>query len=99
MSIRNFLSFIMIFALTSAGHATVQKAKRSAADSCSLTFAGSDRKNVKLRTRSSGSHYTVISGGTPISVKRYINSLKSNDGSDIATTAPQTKAISGIESQ
>ena len=37
-------------------------------DDCTLQFAGSARKAVKLRTQNDGSSYTKVNGGKPIAV-------------------------------
>jgi len=69
-----------------------------APDDCSLTFAGSARKAVKLRTTSSGTHYTKINGGNPITVAQWFTKTCALD-SKVPGTVPATKAMPGIETQ
>jgi len=69
-----------------------------APDDCNLTFAGSARKAVKLRTASSGSAYTKVNGGTPISVAGWFTMTCSLDPR-VPAQISATKPMQGLETQ
>ena len=72
--------------------------KGLAPDDCNLTFAGSARKAVKLRSPSAGSSYTKLNGGSPITVAQWFKTTCSLD-SKVPASVSATKPMSGIETQ
>jgi len=72
--------------------------KGVAPDDCNLTFAGSARKAVKLRTKSSGANYTNVNNGNPITVAQWFTQTCALD-SKVPATVSATKPMPGIETQ
>lgn len=69
------------------------------AENCDLTFAGSSRKAVKLRTVEDGKHYTAINGGQPISVAHWLAMACSTFDPATVGKAIKDSPIIGVEAQ
>lgn len=71
----------------------------SEAENCDLTFAGSSRKAVKLRTVEDGKHYSAINGGQPISVAEWLTMACSTFDSEAVRKPIKDSPINGVETQ
>jgi hypothetical protein len=71
----------------------------SEAENCDLTFAGSSRKDVKLRTVEDGKHYSTINGDQPISVAEWLSMACSTFDPATENKAIKDAPIKGVETQ
>lgn len=69
-----------------------------APDDCNLTFAGTARKAVKLRTASDGTSYTQVNGGKPITVAGWFTMACALDPK-VPKSVPASTPMPGIETQ
>jgi hypothetical protein len=69
------------------------------AENCDLTFAGSSRKDVKLRTLEDGKHYSAINSGNPISVAQWLAMACSTFDAATEGKAIRDSPIPGVETQ
>jgi len=113
-NVRYWFGWILSLSLLSPGtvlaqthktsHSSSRKATKPAlpvsdAESCSLTFAGSARKNVKLRTTADGSAYTDLNGGNPMTVAQWLQTTCSTFDPKLVGKSITNTPISGVETQ
>ena len=71
----------------------------SEAENCDLTFAGSSRKDVKLRPVEDGKQYSAINNGQPISVAEWLTMACSTFDPETVGKAIKDSPIKGVETQ
>jgi hypothetical protein len=71
----------------------------SEAEDCNLTFAGSARKSVKLRTAQDGSGYRKLNNGQPMTVTEWLQTACSTFDLAVRGKAIKDQPISGVETQ
>jgi len=92
---------LVLFPLCASSQKTSKRTKAeipvSEADDCSLTFSGSARRDVKLRTAQDGSHYESVNNGDSLTVAEWLKMTCSQF--DPKVIEVKDVPIPGIETQ
>ena len=93
---------VLLFAITALPQTHKASKKGSTAgidpESCDLSFAGTARKAVKLRTAQDGADYVKVNDGKPITVEDWFAMTCKLDD-QVPSKVPASQAMKGIETQ